>query len=429
MGAHKAVRVGPCQHSRNSIENQQFGVIWQAPCGNVRVCPASRKARYSRDRKRLAGVHYFAPPILITATAPIREVDARFEARRFVRTSIRAGRTVHASVRANPESIAHLMRDAHDFANPLEDAPEFSRRLSRLTECVNRQFLRQMKPGYASSRHAKKLLREYGTAFPLAGVPEARLRIRRLEAGEGTGRPHAHLVSDFTFIDMRKDHPGTRRGHSWFGDLCDRFGLGHPQYQKRERREMEDAYNAGGADALARYLTDYLSAADPNTPWPWPRHQRTLSAVRGALPAIPPSDCNFAAGTVAQVARVRYGAVIDRDASYFNASTGEVRLLSEAISALPSRTPVEGARLIPGGRSGRGNSVPDAATARIAGPRDDHSAKAARHGSCSDSLDQERNNSARRRRPRWESLPASAVLLPRRVGPPEKPPDDPLNHC
>jgi hypothetical protein len=239
---------------------------------------------------------------------------------------------------------------------------------------------------------------------------------------------------------MVKDHRGTRRGHSWFADLCARFGLGHPHYRKRETRELGQAVEAGAsAAAIAGYISGYISSADPNQPWPWRPHQRTLSAVRGALPPLPRSEeWRWRGATVAQAAETAYSEAcgtcnqqnplaLPADAAYFNATTGEIRCLPlEAISASPSRTPVEGARQISEGRSGRSNPVPDAATARVAGPRDDHSAIArrpARHAVCSGSLDKERGISARRVRPRWENTPASAVLLPRSCSAPEKPPD------
>lgn len=430
MAAHKLAPAGACQHSNYSIENRAKGIVQRTVCGDVRRCPASRAVRLSRDRRRLALVRWYVPardtPTLFTCTSATREVDARYLSRKMVRARIREGATVAASCRADPESLAPYMFgcpwNAHDYADPYSDGAEFSHRVSRMSQYVHRQHQRQLREGYASSRFASKLAREYGTAFPVAGAPEARLRIRRLEAGEKTGRPHAHFASDFTFIDMRTDHRGTRRGFSWFGDVCARFGLGFPQYEKRETRAAARASAAGGDEALAHYLTKYLSSGDPNASWPWRPHQRTLSAVRGALPPLPPSDWEFANGSVAQVARLTYGAVIDREAGYFNASSGEVRISPpETKSAFPPAEKEGSAGFLD---AGAGEAiVPDGFDGAIAGPRGDHSVIAARksmrHDPCSDSLDQERDISARRVRSRWEQRPASTVMA-RITGPPRE---------
>ncbi len=261
-------------------------------CGDRRRCSAAREQWRREMRERLNGVAYVAAPVLWTLTARTPEQDALFQARRFIARRRRNRETLHISMRGpdGPQKLVPFIEyRARDWGDPSsrDDNLEFSLACSRLARAVERQWARQQKPGYATTCHARKLLREYGTSRVLSGSRGASFKLRIKEVGEERHRMHAHAVSDFRFVH-----------HGWLSDHALRCGLGFVQFSLSETARLRELvarsepYARGPSIAL--YLSKYLSKPDgaDGDPWPWPLHTRILNAARGVLPArVTAGDC------------------------------------------------------------------------------------------------------------------------------------------
>ena len=299
-----------CLHSAPTIFSRKRGFAIKGDCGDRRGCPAARERWRREMRERLNGVAYAAAPVLWTFTARTREQDVLFQARRSIARSRRDGSTLHKSMRGadGPAKLAPfcdwMARDRGD-ARSRADNLDFSLSCSRLARAVERQWARQQTAGYARSRYARKLMREYGTAHVLAGRRGASFKLRIKEAGERRGRLHAHAVADFRFVH-----------HGWLSDHALRCGLGFVQFSQGESARLRalvamSAPHARGS-AIAFYLSKYLTkpAGADDDEWPWPSHTRLLNAGQGVLPPrIPAGDCAISFARVATVAVDILGAV------------------------------------------------------------------------------------------------------------------------
>jgi hypothetical protein len=299
-----------CLHPAPTIFSRARGFAIKGDCGDRRRCPAARERWRREMRERLNGVAYSDAPVLWTLTARTRERDALFQARRSIARARRNGSTLHQSMRGadGPEKLAPFCEwmawDRGD-ARSRADNLDFSLACSRLVRAVERQWARQQKAGYARTRHARKLIREYETAYVLGGRRGASFKLRIKEAGEGGGRMHAHAVADFRFVH-----------HGWFADHARLCGLGFVQFSQGENARLRQlvamSLPHARAASIALYLSKYLTkpAGADGDAWPWPSHTRLLNAGQGVLPArVPAGDCAISFACVASVAVDILGAV------------------------------------------------------------------------------------------------------------------------
>ena len=276
-----------CQHERTGTQyNAARGIAFKADCGSRARCPAARRRWRSSMRERMCLVEYFRAPDLWTFTTRTADQDALYRTRRMSRRFV------------VPEVDAVLIDGRDRGAVTRENIGLLNTGLERVVRRITRQFERQQEPGYMQSRYAAMLRALYGTARPVRGRPGAALHIRVREAGELHGRLHAHVASDFDFLL-----------HAWLLDTCLACGLGRPQFERRESREMHVAARFSGRGAarsatIGHYLSKYLSKSADDAPWPWPRNARLVSAgLKRKLPQrIPKPGWSWAPASVALVA-------------------------------------------------------------------------------------------------------------------------------
>jgi hypothetical protein len=299
-----------CLHSAPTIFSRERGFAIKGDCGDRRGCPAARERWRREMRERLNCVAYSDAPILWTLTARTREQDVLFQARCSIARARRTGSTLHNSMRGadGPEKLAPFcewMACDRGDARSRADNLDFSLACSRLSRAVERQWARQQKSGYARTPHARKMIREYGTARVLGGRRGASFKLRIKEAGERRGRLHAHAVADFRFVH-----------HGWLSDHALRCGLGFVQFSQGETARLGAlvamSEQHARAATIALYLSKYLTkaAGADGDAWPWPSHTRLLNAGQGVLPPrVPASDCTISFARVASVAVDILGAV------------------------------------------------------------------------------------------------------------------------
>lgn len=300
-----------CEHARTgALYNVERGIAFKADCGSRARCPVARRRWRSEMRERMSLVEYFRAPDLWTFTARTADQDALYLARRMRLVDVDAA----------------LIEGRDRGAPTRENITLLNRGLERVVRRVARQIERQGRPGYMQSRHALELRARYGTARPVRGRPGAALHIRVREAGELHGRIHAHVASDFDFLNWQ-----------WLRDTCLACGLGHPQFERRESREMHRAARFSGravrSQTIGHYLSKYLSKTADDAPWPWPVRTRLVSAgLRRKLPPrVPRPGWSFAPTSVALVAVDRLGATcVDVNATFYSRAQD---------STLPSRAP------------------------------------------------------------------------------------------
>jgi hypothetical protein len=316
-----------CQHlGTGTLYNREAGIAFKADCGSRARCPVARRRWRNGMRERMSAVEYFRVPDLWTFTARTAEQDALYLARRMERAggpvssasgpkSARPGldeasvcqrKARNQRARLLVPDVDAILVDGRDRGEATrENIAVLNRGLERVVRRIARQFERQSQPGYMRSRHARRLHARYGTARPVRGRPGAALHIRVREAGELHGRIHAHVASDFDFLL-----------HAWLKDTCLACGLGHPQFERRESREMHAAARFSGpavrSQTIGLYLSKYLSKSADDAPWPWPAHTRLVSAgLRRKLPArVPKEGWTHRSATVTALIAMEFGEVI-----------------------------------------------------------------------------------------------------------------------
>lgn len=308
------MRPGACPHlGTGTIFNQERGLAFKADCGSRARCPAARYRWRSQLRERLSLVEYYRAPDMWTFSTRTADQDALYYARR------------HGISEADAQLVEGIDRGEPTKSN----LATFNRGLERVVRFITRQFERQQKPGYMFTHHARMLRARYGTARPIRGRPGAAFHIRVREVGELRGRLHAHVASDYDFVD-----------HGWLKDACLRCGLGFPQFERKETRDMRAAARFSGprvrSATIGHYLSKYLSKAADDAPWPWPARARLVSAgLRRKLPQrVPKAGWSWSPGSVATVAvELLDGACVDVDATFYS---------RESDPLLPARAPPSG---------------------------------------------------------------------------------------
>jgi hypothetical protein len=280
-----------CTHDgARTLYNVERGIALKADCGDRARCPAARQRWRSQMRERLALVSYQRTPDLWTFTARTADQDAQFRG---------------TQIRGEAPCDRGLLTKAN--------LADFNRGLERIVRAVERRSRRERQSGYARTRYAAFLRKRFGSDRVARGRPSAALRIRVREAGELHGRIHAHVASDFDYLDKR-----------WLQAVCFRCGLGFCEYERRQSGELRRAARFSGravrGSTIALYLSKYLSKQSDEAPWRWPRHTRLVSAARGELPPRPTHQgWHFTWSTVALVAIDRLGAVeVDCSLSFYS---------------------------------------------------------------------------------------------------------------
>src|SRR5262249_5220393 len=175
-----------------TLFSRERGFAFKTHCGNRILCAQARKAWRREMFERMELVRFVRVPTLWTVT------------------------------------------NQPDLGDPAM-VREFQRRLALLYREVARQWLRQCQPGYLTTRHARKLRSQWGTARVLRGRPGASFRIRVKEVGE-LGRQHAHIASDFDYINK-----------FWLQEISTSSGLGFVQFSRKDNHTLRSAARFSGS--------------------------------------------------------------------------------------------------------------------------------------------------------------------------------------